>query len=423
MDGDNTALDSSRVPKIDSGNSQSLFRHRDFMKLWTGETISQFGSMIGGVSISFLAVIGLHATPAQMGALTVWRTVPALVFSPFAGVWVDRLRRRPLMMAADIANLVLLGSIPLAAALGRLRIEHVYMVVFMTALADILFGVSYHAYLPTLVGRERIARANSILTATEAAAETGAFGIAGWMVQWFTAPIAILIDAISYLFSILFLSLIDQKEELSPPRHDSRVRHEIRDGAHAIVRDRRLLAIACVSTVVAIEQGIFGTVYTLFFINDLGFKPGPLGLIYATGGAASFFGAAISVRVGERLGPGHAMSFGLLGWGAGYALVSFAHGAGAVSIGLLVAQQVIGDFWGTIYSVTYLTLVQQIAPQDKLGRVLASIRFLGLSARLVGAGIAALLGTVVGLRYLIAFGAMLVIAAGALIFFARIEPD
>jgi len=423
MDGDNSALDNTPDLPVKAARPESLFRHSDFMKLWTGETISQFGSVIGGVSISFLAVIALHATPGQMGALTVWRTVPALLFSPFAGVWVDRLRRRPLMIAADIANMVLLGSIPLAAALGSLRIEQVYIVSFTTALADIVFGVSYHTYLPSLVGRDRIARANSILTATEAAAETGGFAIAGWLVQWFTAPIAILVDAISYVFSILFLLLIGKREDPPPPRGASHIKHEIHDGARAIIEDRRLLAVASAATVVAIGQGIFGTVYALFFINELGFTPGPLGVIYATGGAASFLGAAVSVRAAERMGPGSAMTCGLLGWGMGYALVSFAHGSAAISIGLLVAQQLIGDFWGTIYSVTYLTLVQQIAPQKKLGRVLASIRFLGLCARLAGAGLGALLGAAIGLRYVIAIGAILVMCGGVLIFFARIEPD
>jgi len=423
MDGNNPPLDSARDLAIDAGRSESLFQHRDFMKLWTGETISQFGSVIGGVSISFLAVIALHATPAQMGALTVWRTVPALLFSPFAGVWVDRLRRRPLMIAADVANMVLLGSIPAAAAFGRLRIEQVYVVVFLTSLADILFGVSYHAYLPTLVGRERIARANSILTATEAAAETGGFGIAGWLVQWLTAPIAILVDSISYLFSIAFLLSIGTAEEPPPPRADWRIQREIRDGARAIIEDKRLLALASAATINGVAGGIFGTVYTLFFINELGFTPGPLGVIYATGGAASFFGAALSVRAAERLGPKDAMTLGLLGWGVGYALVSFAHGSGAVSIALLVAQQLIGDFWGTIYSVTHLTLVQQVAPQEKLGRVLAGIRFLRLCAILAGAGLGALLGAAIGLRYVIALGAILVISAGVLIFSARIEAD
>ena len=123
----------------------------------------------------------------------VWRTVPALLFSLFAGVWVDRLRRRPLMIGADLANIVLLASIPAAAALGMLRIEQVYLVMFLTSFADILFSVGYRAYLPTLVGRDAITKANSILSATEAVAEMGAFGLAGWLVQWLTAPIAIAI--------------------------------------------------------------------------------------------------------------------------------------------------------------------------------------------------------------------------------------
>jgi predicted MFS family arabinose efflux permease len=178
-----------------------------------------------------------------------------------------------------------------------------------------------------------------------------------------------------------------------------------------------------VAAINAIAQGIFGTLYTLFFVNELGFTPGPLGVIYATGGAASFFGAAVSVRAAERLGPGSAMTLGLLGWGVGYALVSFAHGAGALSIGLLVAQQLIGDFSGTIYSVTHLTLVQQIAPPEKLGRVLAGIRFLRLCAILAGAGLSALLGAAIGLRYVIAVGAILVICAGVLIFYARVDAD
>src|SRR5215472_3161935 len=189
---------------IELARDDNPFHNRDFLKLWTGESISTFGSRISGVAISFLAVISLKATPAQMGALTVWRTLPAMLFSPFAGVWVDRRRRRPLMISADVANMILLGSIPAAAALGKLRIEQVYVVIFLTAIADILFGVSYGAYLPTLVGRQSISRANSILTATEAVAETGAFGLAGWLVQWLTAPIAILMDAISFVFSVIF---------------------------------------------------------------------------------------------------------------------------------------------------------------------------------------------------------------------------
>jgi MFS family permease len=356
-----------------------------------------------------------------MGMLAVWRTVPAILFSLFAGVWVDRLRRRPLMIAADLANIILLGSIPAAAMLGRLRIEQVYLVMFLTSFADILFSVSYRAYLPTLIGREAIVQANSILSATEAVAEMGAFGLAGWLVQWLTAPIAILTDSISFVFSAIFLRMITTPEDAPMRRKDSRMAREILAGAQCIAEDLRLLAIASSAAVGAIAHGIFGTVYALFFINELGFKPGPLGLIYATGGAASLMGAALSGRVASKIGVGRAMALGLAGMGAGYLIVTFAHGTGAASIALLVGQQLLGDSLGTIYFVNQISVVQKIAPPQMLGRVVAGVRFLSLGAGLIGALGGALIGEVIGLRYAIRAGTILLFLAAAIIAVSRIE--
>ncbi len=419
MDNSFTNLDSSG-DSLDT-KPQSLFRHADFMKLWTGETISEFGSKVGGVAISFLAVIALHATPAQMATLAVWRTVPALLFSLFAGVWVDRLRRRPLMMGADLANIVLLASIPAAAALGLLGIRQVYLVMFLTSFADILFSVGYRAYLPTLVGRDAITQANSILSATEAVAEMGAFGLAGWLVQWLTAPIAIATDAVSFVFSAVFLGLINKREEPPTRRKDARVARDILDGARCILDDSRLLAVASSAAVGAIAQGIFGTVYALYFINDLGFKPGPLGMIYATGGAASFVGAALTTRATDKLGIGRAMALGLAAMGLGFALLTFAHGAGLISIALLVSQQLIGDSFGTIYFVTQMSFVQKIAPSRMLGRVVAGVRFLGLGAGLIGALLGAFIGNLIGLRYAVGFGALLLFIAAGIIMLSEVE--
>jgi MFS family permease len=395
--------------------TQSLFRHADFMKLWVGETISEFGSKVGGVAISFLAVIALHATPAQMAALAVWRIVPALMFSLFAGVWVDRIRRRPLMIAADLANLALLGSIPIAAMLGMLRIEQVYLVMFLTSFADILFSVGYHAYLPTLVGRDAITQANSILSATEAVAEMGAFGLAGWLVQWLTAPIAIATDAVSFVASAVCLRLIAKPEDVPTRRQDARVAREVLEGARAIVDDSRLLVVASSAAVAAIANGIFGTIYALYFINELGFQPGPLGMIYATGGAASFVGAAITTRMVDKVGIRRAMALGLAAMGLGFALLTFAHGAGIVSIALLVSQQLIGDSFGTIYFVTQMSLIQKVAPLQMLGRVVASVRFLGLGAGLIGALLGALAANLMGLRYAVGFGALLLFVAAGIV--------
>ncbi|HLX37296.1 MAG TPA: MFS transporter [Candidatus Binataceae bacterium] len=410
---DNINLESGASPlEVKPAN---LFRHADFMKLWVGETISDFGSKVGGVAISFLAVIALHATPAQMAALAVWRTAPALMFSLFAGVWVDRIRRRPLMIAADLANLALLASIPVAAMFGMLRIGQVYVVMFLTSFADILFSVGYRAYLPTLVGREAIAQANSILSASEAVAEMGAFGLAGWLVQWLTAPIAIATDAVSFVFSAVCLRLIVKPEDTPVHRNDSRVAREIIDGARAIIDDSRLLAVTSSAAVAAIASGIFGTVYALYFINELGFQPGPLGMIYATGGAASLVGAAVTTRMVDKLGVGRAMALGLAAMGVGYALLTLAHGAGAVSIALLVGQQLIGDSFGTIYFVTQTSLIQRVAPSQMLGRVVASVRFLGLGAGLIGSLLGALTASVIGLRYAVGLGALLLLVAAAIV--------
>ena len=293
---------------------------------------------------------------------------------------------------------------------------------FLTSFADILFSVGYRAYLPTLVGREADTKANSILSATEAVAEIGAFGLAGWLVQWLTAPIAIALDSVSFVFSAVFLGLISKPEETPDAAQGfadgarnsrtARIRSSMIRGCSRLPRARPSVRSRRESS----ERSTRCTSST-----TLGFRPGPLGMIYATGGAASFVGAALTTRTTERLGIGRAMAVGLAAMGLGFALLTFAHGAGIVSIALLVGQQLIGDSFGTIYFVTQMSFIQQIAPSRMLGRVVASVRFLGLGAGLVGALLGALIGNLIGLRYAIAFGSALLLVAAAIITMSEIE--
>ena len=220
-----------------------LFRHPDFMKLWAGETVSLLGTRMGDVAISFAAVIALKATPFQIGLLAAAGTVPTLVMSLFVGVWVDRVRRRPILIATDIGRTIVLGTIPLAAIFGALRMTQLYVVMLLDAVLDLFFSVAYHSYLPSLVNREDLVDANSKLTASAGVAEAGGFGLAGWLVQWLTAPFAILIDAISFLASALAIALIRTPEPAPAPRaKDTSVAREIADGARLIFSDRRLRA-------------------------------------------------------------------------------------------------------------------------------------------------------------------------------------
>ncbi|MGO9603921.1 MAG: MFS transporter [Candidatus Binataceae bacterium] len=396
-------LESHGAPRTRWGR---LFRHADFMKLWTGETVSLFGTRIGGVALSFAAVITLRATPFQIGLLAAAGNVPTLVFSLITGAWVDRLRRRPIMIFADLGRTAILATIPLAAVYGALTMRQLYVVMLLAALLDLFFDVAYRAYLPTLVAREDLLDANSKLTASAAVAEVAGFGLCGWLVQWLSAPFAILFDSISFLASAGAIAAIRAPEPaLEARRREDGIAHEIADGVRTIWSDRRLRALGMTAVVGGFSYSLVTTLYMLFVVNALGFKPATLGMIFAVGGASSLFGALAAQRAAAAFGAGRAMAFGLAVEGFALMLLPIAHGAGIASIALLVAQQLIGDGASTICFINSVTLIQAITPHRMLGRVNASLRFVNLSAILAGELIAGIAGGVVGLRPTMVAGA------------------
>jgi len=383
-----------------------LFRHADFMKLWTGETISLFGTRMGDVAIGFAAVIALKSTPWQMGILAAARIVPTLVLGLFVGVLVDRIRRRPMLIGTDIGRFIVLGTIPIAAMFAALTMPQLYAVILAYSALDLFFDVAYRSYLPSLVAREDLLDANSKLTASAGVAEAGGFALSGWLVQWLTAPFAILIDAISFLASALAIALIRQPEPAPAPRaRDAGVAREIAAGARLIFTDSRLRAFGTIAIVGGFANSLVSTMYMLFVINALGFRPGVLGVIFAVGGASSLFGALAARRAADMLGTGMAMVAGLALEGVALMLLPIARGAGTGSIALLVAQQLIGDGAATVYLINAVSLIQAITPKPMLGRVNASLRFVSLGSVLVGQLAAGFAGGIIGLRATIAIGA------------------
>jgi MFS family permease len=386
---------------------------------------------MGDVAVSFAAVIALGARPFQMSMLSSARIAPALAFSLFAGVWVDRLRRRPLLIAADLGRFVLLATIPAAALVGVLGFPQLYAVILAVAALDILFQVAYRAYLPSLVSREDLADANSKMSASFAAAEVGGFGLSGWLVQLLTAPFAILIDAISFLASAVAIGAIGTTEDAMPPR-SNRVGmiREIGEGAAAVRSDPRLTALAAASALGAISYNLFSTLYMLYVVNTLGFNPGVLGMIFAVGGVSSLLTALVATRTIDRVGIGRIIAIALPLEGIAWMLVPMAHGATTLAAGLLIGQQLLGDSTGTIYQIATTTLVQTIADRKVLGRVNATISFLGLSSTLVGVLLAGVLGEWIGLRPTMFIGSIGLIMAGVMLSFSPIwklrggeEPD
>ncbi|HEX9385366.1 MAG TPA: MFS transporter [Anaerolineales bacterium] len=375
----------------------SLWRNSDFLKLWSGQTISVFGSMIGGTAMSFTALLFLQATPFQMALLSSMQLVPGFLAGLFAGAWVDRVRRRPMMIAVDISRAVIFGTIPLAALMGILHIEQLYLVALAVGILTIIFELAYQAYLPSLVGKQHVVEGNSKLSASAAVAEFGGFNLGGWLVHIFTAPFAILIDAVSFLASALSLHLIRAHEMIEHSQESPNMLREIREGLRVVYQHSLLRSSAVVLTIISLSGGIFSALVVLYMGRELGFDPGILGMIWAVGGVSSFFGASLTPYLTRRLNPGPAMVAGLALYSVSIFFIPLASGATVLSAIFLIIQQ-LGDGFFVLYEINMVSFRQEIISERMLGRVNATLRFVALGATLVGTLLGGLLGESLGVR-------------------------
>jgi predicted MFS family arabinose efflux permease len=390
-----------------------LWLHGDFLKLWAGETISLFGSLVGRSALIFTAVLVLHATPLEIGVLGAAELLPDVLFGLVAGVWVDRLRRRPIMIVADIGQFAVLATIPLAYAFDALTIGQVFAVAFVAGTFHVFFYVSYWTYLPTLVEKDAILEGNSKMAGTWAVAEVAGFGVSGWLVQVLTAPVAILVDSLSFLVSAAALLRIRKPEPQPKPAEErTGVRQEIVEGGRAIIHEPVLRATAVAHALAGFSFRVYGAVYLLYATDVLGFKPGVLGMTWGVGGATSLVGAMFAGRAAARLGLGPALTLGLTGMGLLMLLFPAAHDASLIALALLVGQQ-FGDGFFTIWDINQVTLRQSITAEHVLGRVNAGFRFAGQGAMLAGALTGGVLGEVIGLRSTLILGSGVMLAAGA----------
>lgn len=371
-----------------------LWRHRDFVRLWAGQTISVFGSLTTRVALPFTAVVYLHGRPLQVALVTSSDVLAGICFALFAGVWVDRLRRRPIMIAADLGRAAVLGSIPLAAFFGTLRMEQLYVVAFFAGMLTTFFEVSYQSYVPTLIEPRQLVEGNSKLSGSASVAEFSAFGLAGWLVQLLTAPGAIVVDSLSFLVSAASIRSIRRDEPAPPPVAGRRsMRAEVIEGLRAVGHHAVLRTTAASWVFLSLASGMLSASFLLFTSRQLGFSPGVLGMVFAVGGVTSLFGALSGDWCRVRLGTGGAMMVGLAASGVGIVLLGLAPGASLVGAAFLISQQIITDPGWSIYEINQLSLRQAVAPGRLLGRVNAGVRFAGLLAMLVGAlGAGALAG-------------------------------
>jgi predicted MFS family arabinose efflux permease len=381
---------------------------RDFRRLWLGQTISLVGTQVSLLAIPLTAAIALHASATQMGMLGASQWLPFLLLGLPAGVWVDRQRRRPVMIMADLARALSLGVVPVAAAFGILSLPILYVSVFATGVLQVLFELSYQSYIPVLVGPERLMRANSRIQASVSGAEVAGPGIAGIMTQLVTAPGAVLVDAVSYIVSAWSIASIRTVE--SPPAVKG-AREPLR---RAVGAGLRLVGSQPILRSIAIEAGVYNlfdtamrTLIVLFAVRRLGMAPGLFGVVLALGAVGSVAGAVTIERREARWRVGRVL---VLAYAAACFLplaIPLAGGPPPVAAAILFTVFAPLGFALAVVQIYVWSIRQSIVPPDLLGRMNAAYRFIVSGTLPLGAVLGGALGSLFGLR-----GGIAVSAAG-----------
>jgi MFS family permease len=376
-----------------------LWRHADFVKLWAARTISLVGSGVTMLALPLTAVTVLEATPAQMGVLEAAGALPALLLGLFAGAWVDRRRRRPILVVADLGRATLLTLIPIAAILHGLCIEYLVVIAFLLSVLNLSFGVAHGPFLLSLVGREQLVEGNSKLQISRSVAEIVGSGLAGTLVASVTAPLAIAVDALSFLVSGLLLGLIRAPEPApDPAAQQQSVWHQIGDGLRLVTNDRALRAIAgCIGTL-GLFNSILEAVFILYVTRELEIDPGLLGMIFAVGSIGFLIGALLPGWASRRFGLGPSIIGGTLLAALSDLLIPLAGGTVPLVVTILVIS---GGFFGlglTVFNVGQASLQQAVTPDHLQGRVNATMGLIGSASVPLGGLLGGTLGTILGLR-------------------------
>jgi MFS family permease len=395
---------------------QGLWRSPDFRRLWTSLTITAFGAQITNLALPLTAALLLQATPFQMGVLVALETLPFALVSLHAGVLLDRVRKLPIVIAADLGRGIALLAIPLAAFTHVLSIEILYAVGFLCGVQNVVGGAAYQVLLAQMAGRKRLVEANAKITLGETSSALIGPGIAGLLIQALTAPFAIMLDALTFFVSALMLRRVEARNDVVHATHRGSVWAEIHEGLLLVWRSRTLFALALVAGLWQVLHHMQIAVLILFATRELGLSAGSIGVAYMFGGVGCVIAAANAERLSNRFGVGSIIVYGLLltafGWQA-FGLVSGPPWAATLALGLAM---LVFDFGAVLYGINYLALRQAITPDRLLGRMTATMRFCTVAAAPLGSLIGGALATGIGLRAtLLVVGALgLVLAIGAM---------
>jgi MFS family permease len=385
-----------------------LWRHSDFLKLWSAETVSQFGTQVSQLALPLVAVLILDASAFEVAALGTVEFLPFLLFTLPAGVWVDRLRRRPILIAGDLGRAAVLATVPIAYAADSLTLVQLYVVGFVAGTCTVCFDVAYQSYLPSLVERDHIIEGNSKLEISRSAAQISGPGLGGLLIEIFTAPYAVLVDALSFVGSALFLLRV-RKEEPAPPRTSpdgakTSLWTELKEGLRFVLGNPNLRAQAgCTAT-----SNFFFTfgfsIIVVYFVRVLGLSPGVIGLVFSISSVGSMVAALTARRISDRFGIGPTTIAVTLLQGPAFLLMALAPQDQPYPS--LVAGGLVLGFVVVAYNIVQVSYRQAICPPHLQGRMNSVMRFLVWGTIPIGGLAGGAVAGVVGLRETLVIGAI-----------------
>jgi len=395
-----------------------LWRHPDFLKLWAGESVSVFGSQVTVLAVPTVAILILHAGPFQVGILSALEFLAFPTLGLVAGVYADRLRRRPIMIVCDIGRGLALGSIPVAFLLNLLTLEQLYFVALLTGIFTVFFDVSYQSYLPALVDRPNLMEGNTKLEITRSTAQVAGPAVAGFLIQWIGGARAVAVDALSFLLSAIALASIKKSEPEPKPSTASGTSGfipEMREGIEVVFRNPILWRIAaCTATTNLGSNMVFGAVFLVFAYRQLHLSAGVVGVVFALSSVGALAGAFLAGWVARKLGIGPTL--GVMVMVGGLALLATPIALVGAPAVILATTGFIEGLTIPIYNINQVSLRQAITPDRVQGRMNATMRTIVWGTIPLGAFIGGILGTSIGLVQTIALGGILSTLAASWIF-------
>lgn len=379
----------------------ALWRNPDFTKLWIGSTASYFASQVSLLALPLTAVLALAASSVQVGYLSAVIQLPSLLISLFIGVVVDRVRRRNLLIGADLGRAAVLGVIPALYWLHELGLSWLYALGFLAGCGTVLFDVTSQAYLPRLVDRVDLGAGNSMLSVSQSTAIIGGPAIGGVLVQWLTAPVAVCASSISYLLSVTNIWLIRHREHATEPPgvySATGTLRQVKEGLGVVFRNELLRTFALMASMFNFSNAAFEVVFVQYMPRTLKMPAGEIGLVLAAVGPGFLVGAVLARKLPGALGYGRTTFLAALVADLVMPLIALTRGGGVLTTAILIVILFVSTSFGVVVNVTMQTIRQSITPDSLQGRVAATSRFVAFGIIPLGALLGGALGSLLGLR-------------------------